>query len=207
MDVSSTLWMLMAWCFSTSHQQLQCWIRPHTSPALYELIKSPQSGWLYVFSSFLPPRPRPPPPPPPQLLLLLTSKPFELHLRYLGQRKYRSGKMYWMTFWWPWPKVTAVTLMNTNLLACRIKLEPLTQSLPNLVAISLWLCWLDFGVFLLEICFFKFSLKIYDVLNTLLDISEEWLVRLMLNEKEVYRLDTGWIMWPWPLTSPMTLTL
>ena len=33
-----------------------------------------------------------------------------------------------------------------------------------------------------------------------------WLVRLMWNEKEVHRLDIGWTMWPWPLTSPMTLT-
>ena len=99
-------------------------------------LSHPSLGWLYVFCSFPPPRP----PPPPQRLLLLTSKPFQLHLRYLGQRKYRSGKMYWMTFWWPWPKVTAVTLINTNLLVCRIKWEPLIQSLQNLVTISLWSC-------------------------------------------------------------------
>ena len=43
-------------------------------------------------------------------------KPFKLNLRYLGQRTYSSGKMHWMTFWWPWPKVTTVTLINTNLL-------------------------------------------------------------------------------------------
>ena len=42
--------------------------------------------------------------------------------------------------------------------------------------------------------------------NTLLDISQECLVRLMWNEKEVHRLNTGWNMWPWPLTSPVTLT-
>ena len=29
--------------------------------------------------------------------------------------------MYWMTFLWRWPKVTAVTLINTNLLACTAK--------------------------------------------------------------------------------------
>ena len=29
----------------------------------------------------------------------------------------------------------------------------------------------------------------------------------MWNEKEVHRLDTGYNIWPWPLTSPMTLTL
>ena len=111
---------------------------------LYQVTLSlshPSLGDFYVFSSFPPPRPRPPPPLPPQLLLLLTSKQFELHLRYLGQRKYRSGKMYWMTFWWPWPKVTAVTLIDTNLLVCRIKWEPLTQSLQSLVVISQWSCW------------------------------------------------------------------
>ena len=82
----------------------------------------PSLGWLYVFSSFPPPRPRPPPP---QWPLLLMSKPFELDLRYLGQRKYRSRKLYWITFWWPWPKVTAVTLKNKKLLICKIKWEPL----------------------------------------------------------------------------------
>ena len=41
--------------------------------------------------------------------------------------------------------------------------------------------------------------------NTPLDISHEWLVRLMWNEREVHRLDAGWTMWPWPLTSPVTL--
>ena len=104
-------------------------------------LSHPSLGWLYVFSSFQPPRPRPRPPPPPQWLLLLTSKPFELDLRYLGQRKYRSGKMFWMTFGWPWPKVTAVTFINTNLLVSRIKWEPLNQLLQNLVAIFLW-SWL-----------------------------------------------------------------
>ena len=38
-------------------------------------------------------------------------------------------------------------------------------------------------------------------------ISQEWLVRLMWNEKEVHWLDTGYNMWHWPLTSLMTLTL
>ena len=47
----------------------------------------------YVSRSFRP-RPRPPPP---QKHFLLTLKPFELNLTF-GQRKYRSGKIYWMTF-------------------------------------------------------------------------------------------------------------
>ena len=37
--------------------------------------------------------------------------------------------------------------------------------------------------------------------------SQEWLVRMTRNEKEVHWLDTGWTMWPWPLTSPISLTL
>ena len=107
----------------------------YTSLTVFQYLIHPSLGWLYVFSMCPAPRPRPRPP---QWLLLLTSKPFEPDLRYLGQRKYRSGKMYWMTFGWPWPKVTPATLINKNLLICRIKWEPLNQSLQNLVAIFLW---------------------------------------------------------------------
>ena len=88
-------------------------------------------GWLYVYSSF----PLRLPCPLPQQLLPLTSKPFELSLRYLGQRIYRSGEMYWMTFWWPWPRVMAVALICTYLLVCTIKWETLIQSLQNVVAL------------------------------------------------------------------------
>ena len=58
-----------------------------------------------------------------------------------------------------------------KLIVCRIKWEPLNQSLQNLVAISLWSCsyvplvmfiaWLDLWGILLETSFFaNFSLKI-----------------------------------------------
>ena len=43
--------------------------------------------------------------------------------------------------------------------------------------------------------------------NTILAISHKWLLRLMGNEKEVHRLDTGHSMWHLTLTSLMTLTL
>ena len=65
----------------------------------------------------------------------LTSKPFELDLRYLAQRIYGSGEMYWVTFLWPWPKVTPVTSISKNLLVCGIKSEPLIGSLQNLAAL------------------------------------------------------------------------
>ena len=108
------------------------------------------------------------------------------------------GQMYWMTFRWPWLKVTAVTLINKNLLVCRIKWEPLNQSLQNLVAISPW-SWLSPDQILEEFCwkflFCQIFLEnfgcVFSRSNTLLDISQEWLVRLMWNEKEVHWLDTG----------------
>ena len=55
--------------------------------------------------------------------------------------------------------------------------------------------------------FFKIFRYVFSGSNTILAISQECLVRLMWNKKEVHRLDTGYDMWPWPLTSLMTLTL
>ena len=115
--------------------------------------------------------------------------------------------MYWMTFLWPWPKVTAVALMIKNLIVCRIKWEPLNQLLQNLVTISLWSNYLirfwrnSVGNFFLSNFLWKFWMCFF----TVKDISQEWVVRLMWNEK-VHGLDTGWTMWPWTLTPPMTLT-
>ena len=100
----------------------------------------------YVFSSFLSLLQS-------QWLLLLMSKPLELHLRYLGQRKYRSGRMYLMTLLWPWPKVTTVALINKSFLVCRIKWEPLNQSLQKLssdIRLVMSIIWWDFGWILLE---------------------------------------------------------
>ena len=162
-------------------------------------------GWLYVFSLF-------PPPLLPQWLLLLTSQLFELNLRYLGQRKYRSRKMYWMTFWWPWPEVKAVTLINKNLLVCRIKWEPLNQSVHNLVAISLWSCLSPDYIlegFCWKLFFAKLSLKILDVffkvkhfighISGMVDpIDVKWKGGASVGY---------WVNWHWPLTSPITLTL
>ena len=152
------------------------------------LLSHPSLGWLYVFSSF----------PPPQWLLLLMSKPFELDLRYLGQRKYRSGKTYWMTFQWPWPKVMAVALININLLVCRIKWEWLNQSLQNMVAISLWSCLLPDKIlegFRWKLVFWQTFIENFGCVfwrsNTRLYISQEWLIRLIRNEKEVHWLGTG----------------
>ena len=55
--------------------------------------------------------------------------------------------------------------------------------------------------------FFKNFICVFSRSHTLWAISQEWLVRLMWNEKEVHRFNTGYNMWPWPLTSLMTLIL
>ena len=70
-------------------------LRHITHYAIY--IKSP---WLRMFSVHFSISVSPLPPP--QRLFLLTSKPLEINLRYLGQRKDTSGEIYWMTFLWPW---------------------------------------------------------------------------------------------------------
>ena len=79
----------------------------------------------------------------------------QLNLRYLAQSIYGSQEMYWMTFPWPWPKVTAVASISKNLLVCAIKWQPLIASLHNIAAllplyIAMVITWLDFGAVLLE---------------------------------------------------------
>ena len=79
--------------------------------------------------------------------------------------------MYWMTFLWPCPKVTAVALINKNLLVCRMKWEPLNQSLQNLVAISLLVMlipWLDFeGILVKYFYFAKFRMGFFKVKHSI----------------------------------------
>ena len=165
-------------------------------------LSHPVLGWLYVFSSF-PPRPRPRPPP--QKLLPLTSKPFELNLWYLAQRIYGSGEMYWVTFQWPWPKVTAVASISKNLLVCAIKWEPLIGSLTPSHGYYLIRFWKLFWNCDFWQIFCKNFGCVFSRSNTILAIPQEWLVPLMWNEKEVHWLDTEYYMWH--LTSLMTFDL
>ena len=175
------------------------------------LINSPQSGVTLCFQFV---SAAASPPPLPQWLLLLMSKPFQLDLTYLGQRKYRSGKMYWVNFGWPWSKVTAVTLINKNLLACRIKWEPLNQSQQNLAAMSL--CH---GHYLLRywrnsiwnIFFAKFSSKILVAFFQCQTLYWTYLRNGWSDWCETKRRCIGWMLaelfdldlwphpWPWPL--------
>ena len=71
--------------------------------------------------------------------------------------------------------------------------------------------WLNFEETVGNCYFGQFCLKISDVFflrsNIILTISQQWLVRLMWNKKEVHRLHVGYKIWPWPLTSLMNLTL
>ena len=157
---------------------------------IVSLLSHPILGWLYVFSS-LPSRP------PPQRLLPLTSEPFDLNLRYLGQKIYRLGEMCWVTFPWPWPKVTDVASISNFFLHDEVRpAHPNTTKPRSLIALVMLITWVDFGTFLLQTVILA---------NFILAISQEWLVQLMWNEKEVHRLDTGNDMWP--LTSLMTWTV
>ena len=71
----------------------------------------------------------------------------------------------------------------------------ITTKLGSYLPLGMLITRLDCGGILLETFFSKFSLNISDVFflgpNTVLNISQEWLVRLMWNEKEVHRMDTG----------------
>ena len=106
-----------------------------------------------------------------------------------------------MTSPWPWPKVMAVASIIKNVLVCAIKEEPLIGSLHNVAALlpeSRWLLDCILEKFVLHCYFGKFSLFCPYLRNG-------WPIDV--NEKEVHWLDTGYNLWPWPLTSLMTLTL
>ena len=77
------------------------------------------------------------------------------------------------------------------------------QSFALLVGKPLVTCW----KLLFWQIFFKNFGCVFSRSNTILATSEEWLVRLTWNENEMHWLDTGYNMWPSPLTSLMTLTL
>ena len=154
----------MTWrCNEPGHQQIWYWPLVFLTPCMILLsfrciLRDDVCIWKfhwslllrtlvwgdYVFSSF-------PLCPLPQQLLPLKSKLFELNLTYLAQRIYGSGEMYWMTFPWPWPKVTAVASISKNVLFCTIKWELLIVSLQNsFIALVMVITWLDFGAVLLE---------------------------------------------------------
>ena len=66
---------------------------------------------------------------------------------------YGSGEMYWMTFPWPWPKVTDVTLINKNFFCLCNKLRTTHRIMTkrdSFIALVMVITWLDFGAFLLE---------------------------------------------------------
>ena len=87
----------------------------------------------------------------------------------------------------------------------------ITTKRGSFVYLVIVITWLDFRktlliTFILANFLQKFRMC-FSRSNTILAISQEWLVRLMWNEKEVHWLDTGYNMWPWTLTSLVTLNL
>ena len=88
--------------------------------------------------------------------------------------------------------------------------HPIITNLCSYIPLVMVITWLDSGGILSETFFCPIFSEnfgcVFSRSNTLLDISQEWLVRLMWNEKDMHQLDTRWTTWPWPLTSGMTLT-
>ena len=88
--------------------------------------------------------------------------------------------------------------------------QPISAKLCSYISLVMIITWLTFGGIPSETHFlpnFLWNFEcVFSSLNTSLVISQECLVRIMWNEKEVHRMDAGWTAWPLPLTSPMTLT-
>ena len=106
---------------------------------------------------------------------------FVFNLRHLGQKAYRSGKMYSMTSPWPRSKVTAVAMINKNV---RLHIENHSSN--------------HYKFFFQNfMCFHQVKHSLGQILG---------LVGLIeVNEQEVHRLHTGSTMSLLPLTLPMTL--
>ena len=176
------------------------------------VIKSPRSGVTLCFQFDCARPPCPPPPPPPQRLLPLMWKPFLPNHTYLGQKKYGSEKCTgWpfrdrdpMSRLWHW--LTKIAWLHDKVRTT----HPVTTKLDRIIPLPMLITLFNLGAILLEIFLANFLKNIrmcFSRSDALLDISQEWLVRLMWHEKEVYHLDTGYTMWQWPLTSRMTFTL
>ena len=116
-----------------------------------------------------------------------------------------------MAFLWPWPKVTAVALIKEYLSAEKVRTtQPINTTPGSYIPLVTLLTLLDFLGILLETLFCPIFFEnfgcVFSRFNTQLDISQEWLVQLIWSEKEINRSDIGRTIWPWTLTSPMTLT-
>ena len=119
---------------------------------------------------------------------------FVLNLRYLGQRKYKFGEMYWMTFPWPRPKVMAVAI---------------TAKFGGYIPLIMLITWLNFGGILWGWFFFFFFL-----ISNVFFKAKHYLPYhrngLSIEEKCKRGALIGyWLtMWPLPFSSsPMTFDL
>ena len=82
--------------------------------------------------------------------------------------------MYWMTFPWPWPKVTAVASISRNLIVCdKVRTTyRITTKHGSFIALVLCITWLDLE-FGLDLHFGKFSLKVkhyFDHISGMIDL-------------------------------------
>ena len=86
--------------------------------------------------------------------------------------------MYCMSFLWPWPKVTAVALINKKFACLHDKVwtsQPIITKLGSYIPLVMLITRLDFAGILLESFFAKFS-DVFFQGQTLFDISQELMV-------------------------------
>ena len=117
------------------------------------------------------------------------------------------GKMNVLHPWWcPCVKVTLPPKQLRFYFAASENHSSTHYKLVGYIPMVMLLNWLNLGGILLDtFCdIFPKNLTVVCWSDILLVISLGWLGWLAWNKKEV---DVGPTLWPWPLTSPMTLTL
>ena len=112
--------------------------------------------------------------------------------------------MYWMTFPWPWPKVTSVTLIKKSELCLHGTVRtnhPITTKLGSYIPLVVLITWLDFGGILLELfgCVLTRSNTIGFIWNGWFDWWETKMkcIGWILDEKGDFGLWSRPWLWPW----------
>ena len=87
--------------------------------------------------------------------------------------------MYWITFWWSWPKFTAGILINKNFACLQDKVrttEPITTQLGSYMSLVTLITWLTFCHFFfkLRMCFLNVKYSIGHISGMVGPIDVKW---------------------------------
>ena len=115
--------------------------------------------------------------------------------------------MYWMTFPWPWPKVTTVASISKNFLRNKVRTtDRITTTRGSIVTLVMAITWLDFGEIMLKtviltnfrMCFFKVKLFWPYLRNDWSDWCETKRKCIGWIRGTICDLDLWPHPWPWP---------